>query len=139
MVDVDGMVGRLMELVKDADTAPNFGSSTEHSTTEIVLSHHLRAGEGEKDTARRHPFKGRCIEFLIASQGIVKHFLVLGKCGRIEDDKVVGESPLDACEATWILEKIESIGSIGTMTWIAWEIQFHVVIGNTDGLLRNIY
>ena len=63
---------------------------------------------------------------------------MLGKCGRIEDDEVVGKSPLDAREATWILEKIESIGSIGAMTWIAWEIQFHIGIGDTDSLLRYI-
>ena len=130
MINVNGMVGRLMELIEDTDTTPNLGSRAEHSATEIILGHHLRAGESEENAARRHSFEGCSIEFLIAAQGIVKHLTMLGKSGWIKNDEVVGER--------FSLEEIEGIGSISAMTGIAREVQFHVGIRDTDGLLRHI-
>ena len=41
MIDVDGMVGRLVELVKDAHLPLALGSSREDRVAEIVLCHHL--------------------------------------------------------------------------------------------------
>ena len=119
-----------MELIEDTDTTPDLGSRAEHSATEIILGHHLRTGEGEENAARRHALKRCSIEFLIASQSIVKHLTMLGESGWIEDDEVVGER--------FSLEEVEGIGSISAMTGIAREVQFHVGIGDTDSLLRYI-
>ncbi len=41
VVDVDGMVGGLVELIEDADTAADLGGSAEDCEAEVVLGDHL--------------------------------------------------------------------------------------------------
>ncbi|MFO4765295.1 hypothetical protein RCK03_25060, partial [Salmonella enterica subsp. enterica serovar 1,4,[5],12:i:-] len=51
MIDVDGMVGRLMQLVKDAHLATCLSGSGEDGITEMILCYHLRTTEGKEDSA----------------------------------------------------------------------------------------
>lgn len=52
MVDIDGMVGRLMQLMKDTHAASALRGGSEHGGTEVVLAYHLRTTEREQDAAR---------------------------------------------------------------------------------------
>ena len=52
MIDVDGMICRLMQLMQDTHTAATYGSSSEDSKPELLLIHCLRAAEGEQYSAR---------------------------------------------------------------------------------------
>ena len=51
MIDVDGMVGRLMQLMEDAHTTSGLGSCREDSITEMLLRDHLATTEREEDAA----------------------------------------------------------------------------------------
>ena len=51
MIDVDGMVGGLVQLMEDAHVAAALGSSREHRHAELVLGDRLRTGEGEEDAS----------------------------------------------------------------------------------------
>ena len=70
MVDVDRMVARLGELVKNAHAASALCSGGKHGVTEVLLVHHLRAGEGEEDAARTYLFEGLGIELGVTAKGI---------------------------------------------------------------------
>ena len=89
MVDVDRMVARLGELVKDAHAASALCSGGKHGVTEVLLVHHLRAGEGEEDAARTYLFEGLGIEFGVTAKGIAQGIAMLGKGRRVEDNQVV--------------------------------------------------
>ena len=89
MVDVDRMVARLGELVKDAHAASALCSGGKHGVTEVLLVHHLRTGEGKEDAARTYLFEGLGIEFGVTAKGIAQGIAVLGKGRRVEDNQVV--------------------------------------------------
>lgn len=91
MVYVDGMVGRLMQLMEDAHLTMGLGGSGEDGVAEMFLRHHLRAGEGEENAAGGNLFKGLRVESGVALQRIVQGSAMLGKGGRVENDKVVFE------------------------------------------------
>lgn len=52
MVDIDGMVGRLMQLVKDTHATSALRSGDKNGGTEMVLAYHLRTTERKQDAAR---------------------------------------------------------------------------------------
>ena len=79
MVDVHRMVARLGELMQDAHAASALGSGGEDGIAEILLVHHLRAGEGEEDAARLDFLERLGIELAIATEGIAERVTVLGK------------------------------------------------------------
>ena len=90
MIDVDGMVGRLVQLVQDAHLALGQGCCREDGITEMVLGDHLRAGECKEDAATLNLLEGLLVESGIALQGIVQGTAVLGKGWRVEDDEIIG-------------------------------------------------
>lgn len=52
MIDIDGVVGGLGELVEYADAAVRLGCGAEYCESEVVFRYYLRAGEGEEYAAR---------------------------------------------------------------------------------------
>ena len=86
VVDVDGMVGRLGELVEDAYAATALGGCREYGQTELFAAHGLRAGEGEQDSPLGNLLECLCVEALIAAQGVAQGAPVLGECRRVEHD-----------------------------------------------------
>ena len=79
VIDVDGVVGRLMQLVQDAYFAACHCSSCEHGVAEMILRHYLRAGEREQDAAAFYLLEGLLVEPCIAFQRVVKCAAMLGK------------------------------------------------------------
>lgn len=64
MVDVDRMVTRLGELVKNAHAASALCSCGKHGVTEVLLVHHLRTGEGKEDAARTYLFEALALSLV---------------------------------------------------------------------------
>ena len=94
MVDVDGMVGRLVQLMEDAHLTMGLGGGGEDGVAEMLLRDHLRAGEGEEDAARGNLLKGLRVQAGITLQRVVQGTSMLGKGGRVKDDEVVKPPPL---------------------------------------------
>ena len=65
MVDVDGVVGGLVEAVEDADTSARFCGGAEDGQREGLFIHYLRAAEGEHEAAGRHFGNGGGVEALV--------------------------------------------------------------------------
>ena len=89
VVDVHGMVRRLVEAVKDADAAAGFRSGGKDGKRKGFLVHHLGAAEGEHEAAWSHLGDGGGIESLVCPEGILQSSPMLGECGRVHYDKVV--------------------------------------------------
>ena len=89
MVDVDGVVGGLVQLVEDAHLASCLGCRREHRLAEMLLADHLRATEGEEDATLADTLKSLDVEARIALEGVAQRATVLGEGGRVEDDQVV--------------------------------------------------
>ena len=77
--------------MEDAHLTMGLGGSGEDGVAEMLLRHHLRAGEGEEDAARGYLLKGFRVQARVAFQSVVQGSAMLGKGGRVEDDKVVFE------------------------------------------------
>ena len=70
MVDVDRMVGRLGELVQDADIATGNGSRREYSHAELFPIDRLWTAEGEENATWFDLAEGLGIEPFVALQSI---------------------------------------------------------------------
>lgn len=66
MIDIDGMVGRLVKLVQNAHLATTLGSSREHSITEMLFGDHLRTTERKKYSTLLDAFQGDTVQSGIA-------------------------------------------------------------------------
>ena len=66
MIDVDGMIGWLMQLVQDAHLATGNGSCGKYGHSELVLVDGLRTTESEEDATRLYLLKGLLIDSSIA-------------------------------------------------------------------------
>lgn len=125
MVYIDGMVGRLVQLVQDAHLATCLRGSREDSIAKLIFGNNLAATESKENSARLDLFKGFVIETGITLQSIVECAAVLGKGRRIKDDEVVG--------TTGFLQKFESIAAISLMARVTGEIEFNILFGEFDG------
>ena len=131
MVDVDRMVARLGELVKDAHAASALCSGGKHGVTEVLLVHHLRTGEGKEDAARTYLFEGLGIELGVTAKGIAQGIAVLGKGRRVEDNQVV--------LVAHAVEELEGIFRKSLVTGIAGEVERYILVGQVDGFGRAVY
>ena len=130
MIDVDGMVGRLMQLMEDAHTASCLGSSREDGITEMLLRDHLATAEREEDAAALDALEPLEIQARITLQGVVKSAAMLGKGRRVEHDEVV--------LILVGIEEFEGIVAESLMAGIIREVQRHVLIGELDGLRATV-
>ena len=126
MEDVDGVIGRLMELMEDAHIAMGKSGCREDSIAEIILGDHLRTREGEENTSWLDFLQRLHIQSCISLEGIVESAAVLGKCGRVEDYEVVVASSL--------VEIFEGILAESLVALITGEIEFDILGGEFDGL-----
>lgn len=130
MVDVDGVVGGLVELMENADVATALGSSCEHRETELVLVDCLRTREGEDNSAWLDFLKGDGVETRVAFESIAQGILVLSKGWRVEHDEVV--------VATCAVEKSEGVFGISLVARIFGEVEGDVAACEFDSLGRDI-
>lgn len=64
------MVGRLVQLVQDANLSSCLRCSSKHSIAELILRNHLRATEGKKDAALLNTLQALYVQAGIALQRI---------------------------------------------------------------------
>lgn len=83
MENVDGMVGRLVQLVHDANLATSLCGSRKHGIAELVFGNHLAATECEEQTAWLNALEPLSVEPRIAFKCIVKCGTMLSKCGGV--------------------------------------------------------
>lgn len=65
------------------------GRCRKDGVAEVILCHHLRAGEREEDAALLDFLKGLLVQTGVALQRIVQRSAMLGKGRWVEDDQVV--------------------------------------------------
>ena len=71
MIDVDGVIGRLMKLMQDAHLTLGKGCCREYRITEMVLRDHLRAREREENAALLNLLESFLIQARVSLQRIV--------------------------------------------------------------------
>ena len=91
----------------------------------------LRTGECEKYASRFDFLESFDVEFPIALQGVAQGIAVLGKCRRVQNDKV-DRSP-------YAVKVFKGILCIGCMTVVAGKVQFDIFVGQVDGLAELSY
>ncbi len=120
------MVGGLMQLVQDAHVAVSQSRRREYRIAEVVLGHHLRAGECEQYATRLNLLECLHVKTGISLQRIVQCTTVLGERRRVEDNQVV--------VATGTLQILERILAISLVTLVTGEVQLHVLCGQLNSL-----
>ena len=131
MVDAYRVVGGLRQLVQDAHAAARHGSGGEYGSAEILFADGLRTGECEKYASRFDFLESFDVEFPIALQSVAQGIAVLGKCWRVQNDKVV--------LVAHAVKVFKGILCIGCMTVVAGKVQFDILVGQVDGFGRAVY
>ena len=91
MIDIDGMIGRLMQLMQDAHLTTCQGRSRKDSIAEMVFRNHLRARERKEDATLFNLLERLLVQSGVALQGIMQRTTMLGKGRRVENDEVIGQ------------------------------------------------
>ena len=126
MIDVDGVVGRLMQLVEDANLTTCQGGSSKDGIAEMILRDDLRTTEGEENPTRLYLLERLVVQAGIAFERIMECPTVLGKGRRIENNQVILVASL--------LKELEGILAESLMTLVAREVELYVAVGEFDGL-----
>ena len=89
MINVHGMVGRLVQTIQDPDTAASLCGGREHCQRKRLFVNHLRAAEGKHQATGSHLGDGGGVQSLVGPQGIVQRSSMLGESRRIHNDEIV--------------------------------------------------
>ena len=132
MVDIHGVVGGLVELVEDTHVAAALRGGGEDGQAELLLADGLRAAEREDDAAGLYLLESNGVEPRVAFQGLRYRAPVLGKGGRVEDNKVV--------RLGGVFQELEGIFGKGFMARAyGGEVERDVGVGEVDGFCAGIY
>ena len=131
VIDIDRMVGRLMQLVQDAHLSASLGCCRKDGIAEIVLRHHLRAAECKQDATLLDALQSLHVQAGISLQGIMQGCTVLGKGWWVQDDEVI--------LLVVVIEILECILADCLMTRIARKVLGDVLIGQLDCLGTAVY
>ena len=125
MVDVNRVIGRLVDLMQDAHLAVGLHCSCEDSVAEVLLCDYLRAAEGEEDATGLDALQSFDVEACVAFEGVAQGCAMLGECGRVEHDEVIG--------LVVGIEELERVLAEGCVTLVAGEVEGDVPVGELDG------
>ena len=89
MENVDGMVGRLVQLVHNTHLATGLCGSCEHGIAELVFGNYLTATECEEQATRFDAFEALCVESRITFKRVVKCSAMFGESRWVEHNEVV--------------------------------------------------
>ena len=132
MVDVNGVVARLIEAVKDSYLAAALGCCREYCECECLLVHHLRAAVCEHESSRGYLCYGCRIESLVCSQGVLEGTTMLCECRRIHDHEVVFS--FRSC-----LQIIDCIAAETSVAGLVKTVDGYVSIHHHHGFLRTVH
>ena len=140
VVDIDGMVLGLMELVEDTHSPPDLRCRGEDCQAEHLFVYRLRARESEEDTAVAYLLYCLRVDTLVAAQGVFDSVAVLGEGRRVEDNEVVGTVALRRLRRlAFLFEESKRLLGIGMVVGAVREVARHVGIHQRNGFLRHIH
>ncbi len=132
VVDVDGVVGGLVQTVENADAAAGLGGGGEHSEGKGLLVNNLRAAKCEDQASGSDLGNRGGVQALIGTEGIVQSASVLGECRRIHDHQIVlvlGD----------VAQELYGVGAIACVPGWLETVQGHIPLHHIDGLAGAIH
>ena len=90
MIDVDGVIGRLMQLMQDTHLTLCKGCCRKYRIAEMVLRDHLRTREREENATLLNLLESLLIQAGVALQRIMQGTTMLGEGRWIENNEVIG-------------------------------------------------
>ena len=130
MIDVDWVVGGLVQLMEQSNLAMRKCSRREHSHAELFLTDGLRTAEGEEQTSRRHLLHCSSVQFGVALYCMSHSIAMLGKRRRIEDYQIIGFRHR--------IQEFEGVFGKGLMASIIREVELDVRVHQVDSLLTAV-
>ena len=125
MIDVHGVVCRLMELMKNAHMTPAHCGSREDREAELIFVHRLRAAEGEEDAPFFYFLESDGVQTGVAFDGISHRIFVFGERRWVKDDEVVG--------VLRFFQELEGVFGETLMTRVVGEVEVHVSLREFNG------
>lgn len=131
MVDVYGVIGGLVQTVKDPHAAAGLGGGGEDGEGKGLLVNHLRAAEREDQTSRSDLGDRGGVQALVSAEGIVQSASMLGECRRVNDHQIVfvlGD----------VAQELDGIGAIARMSRRFETVQGHIPFNHIDGFAGTV-
>lgn len=131
MIDVYGVVGGLVQTVKDPHAAAGLGGGGEDGEGKGLLVNHLRAAEREDQTSRSDLGDRGGVQALVSAEGIVQSASMLGECRRVNDHQIVfvlGD----------VAQELDGIGTIACMSGRLETVQGHIPFNHIDGFAGTV-
>ena len=132
MIDVYGVVGGLVQTVKDPHAAAGLGGGGEDGEGKGLLVNHLRAAEREDQTSRSDLGDRGGVQALVSAEGIVQSASMLGECRRVNDHQIVfvlGD----------VAQELDGIGAIACVSGWLETVQEHIPFHHIDGLAGAVH
>lgn len=131
MIDVYGVVGGLVQTVKDPHAAAGLGGGGEDGEGKGLLVNHLRAAEREDQTSRSDLGDRGGVQALVGAEGVVQGTSMLGECRRIHDHQIV--------LVLWdVAQELDGIGTIACMSGRLETVQGHIPFNHIDGFAGTV-
>ena len=131
MIDVYGVVGGLVQTVKDPHAAAGLGGGGEDGEGKGLLVNHLRAAEREDQTSRSDLGDRGGVQALVSAEGIVQSASMLGECRRVNDHQIV--------LVLWdVAQELDGIGTIACMSGRLETVQGHIPFNHIDGFAGTV-
>ena len=131
MIDVYGVVGGLVQTVKDPHAAAGLGGGGEDGEGKGLLVNHLRAAEREDQTSRSDLGDRGGVQALVSAEGIVQSASMLGECRRVNDHQIVF--------VLWdVAQELDGIGAIARMSGRLETVQGHIPFNHIDGFAGTV-
>ena len=131
MVDVYGVIGGLVQTVKDPHAAAGLGGGGEDGEGKGLLVNHLRAAEREDQTSGSDLGDRGGVQALVGAEGIVQSASMLGECRRVNDHQIVfvlGD----------VAQELDGIGAIARMSGWLETVQGHIPFNHIDGFAGTV-
>ena len=131
MVDVYGVIGGLVQTVKDPHAAAGLGGGGEDGEGKGLLVNHLRAAEREDQTSWSDLGDRGGVQALVSAEGIVQSASMLGECRRVNDHQIVfvlGD----------VAQELDGIGAIARMSGWLETVQGHIPFNHIDGFAGTV-
>lgn len=132
VVDVDGMVGWLVQTIEDTDAAAGLGGGGEHGEGKALLVNDLRAAEREDQASGSDLGDRGGVQALIGTEGVVQGTSMLGECRRIHDHQIV--------LVLWdVAQELDGIGAIACVSGWLETVQGHIPFHHIDGFAGAVH
>ena len=131
MIDVYGVVGGLVQTVKDPHAAAGLGGGGEDGEGKGLLVNDLRAAEREDQTSWSDLGDRGGVQALVGAECIVQSASMLGECRRVNDHQIVF--------VLWdVAQELDGIGAIACVPGWLETVQGHIPFNHIDGFAGTV-